>query len=148
MNNINDSTPLFDAIVKYIDRNPSYFRIPGHRGAKGISPKWVDLVGENIFKFDLTETPYLDDLHNPSGAIAKAQNLAKNVFGSDKTYFLVKWHYLRQTKQWLLPLHLRVMRILVPRNAHKSVFNGTDYKRCNTKDIMPKYLKNGCTRGN
>lgn len=137
MNNSNDSTPLFDAIVKYIDQNPAYFRIPGHRGAKGISSKWVDLVGENIFKFDLTETPYLDDLHNPGGAIAQAQNLAKDVFGSDKTYFLINGTTCGN-EAMVASTALEGDEILIPRNAHKSVLMGLIISGATPRYIMPK----------
>ena len=133
----NENTPLFDAIVRYTNQNPSYFRIPGHRGANGISPKWVDLVGENIFKFDLTETPYLDDLHNPSGAIAQAQNLAKEVFGSDKTYFLVNGTTCGN-EAMVAATAREGEEILIPRNAHKSVLMGLIISGATPKYIMPK----------
>ncbi len=137
MNNKNDKTPLFDAIVRYIEQNPSYFRIPGHRGAKGISSKWVDLVGENIFKFDLTETPYLDDLHNPDGAIAHAQNLAKDVFGSDKTYFLINGTTCGN-EAMVASTAMEGDEILIPRNAHKSVLMGLIISGATPRYIMPK----------
>ena len=70
-----DTTPLLDAIEQFIDTKPAYFRIPGHRLAEGISPRWTDKVGKEIFAYDVTETPFTDDLHSPEGAIAKAQEL-------------------------------------------------------------------------
>ena len=71
-----NQTPLFDSIMKFNERRPAYFRIPGHRFERGINQRWRDVVGDAIFQFDLTETPYTDDLHNAQGAIAQAQELA------------------------------------------------------------------------
>ena len=73
-------TPLFEAIMEYNERKPAYFRIPGHRFERGINQRWRDVVGDEIFKFDLTETPYTDDLHNAEGSIKEAQELAENIY--------------------------------------------------------------------
>ena len=60
-----DKTPLLDAITEFIDTRPAYFRIPGHRLERGVSRKWTDKVGKEIFAYDVTETPFTDDLHSP-----------------------------------------------------------------------------------
>lgn len=78
--NDQNRTPLFDAIVEYNKRKPSYFRVPGHRYEKGISPILREAVGDAIFSFDLTETPLLDDLHHASGAIMEAEQLAAELW--------------------------------------------------------------------
>lgn len=52
-----DRVPLLEAVTEFIDRRPAYFRVPGHRLEKGISPCWTDKVGEKIFSYDVTETP-------------------------------------------------------------------------------------------
>ena len=82
-------TPLLDAIVDYTTNRPVYFKIPGHRYEKGISPRWRQWTGDGIFRFDLTEAEGLDDLHEPEGVIREAQELAAEVFQAKKTYFLV-----------------------------------------------------------
>lgn len=48
-------TPLLDAIVDYTTNRPVYFKIPGHRYEKGISPAGDSGPGDGIFRFDLTE---------------------------------------------------------------------------------------------
>ena len=79
-------TPLLDAIVDYTTNRPVYFKIPGHRYEKGISPRWRQWTGDGIFRFDLTEAEGLDDLHEPEGVIREAQELAAEVFQAKKTY--------------------------------------------------------------
>ena len=68
-----NTTPLLDGIQQLIESKPAYFRIPGHRLAEGVSSRWTDKVGKEIFAYDVTETPYTDDLHSPEGPIGKAQ---------------------------------------------------------------------------
>ena len=88
MNNQN-RTPLFDALVEYNRRKPAYFRVPGHRYENGINPILLEAVGDAVFSFDLTETPLLDDLHNATGPIREAEQLAADLWGADYTHFLV-----------------------------------------------------------
>jgi len=118
-----NKTPLFDAIREYIKRKPAYFRIPGHRFERGISQRWKDVVGEEIFKFDLTETPLLDDLHNPEGSIKAAQELAAQVFGAEHSYFLINGTTCGN-EAMIASTAFAGQKIAIPRNAHKSALMG------------------------
>ena len=84
-----NKTPLFSAIREYDEKRPAYFRIPGHRYENGIDPIFREAVGDEIFKMDLTETYLTDDLHNASGSIKEAEELASDLWESDYTHFLV-----------------------------------------------------------
>lgn len=130
-------TPLFDAIVSYIEQQNAYFRIPGHRGEVGINQKWLDYVGPNIFKMDLTETPLLDDLHNPSGAIREAEELAQDVFGAESTYFLINGTTCGNEAMLMTAASLGE-KILIPRNAHKSALMGMIISGADPIYIMPE----------
>ncbi len=66
MNQKQKQTPLLDAVTDFIATKPAYFRIPGHRLDRGISPRWTDRVGTKFFAYDVTETPLTDDLHSPN----------------------------------------------------------------------------------
>ncbi|MDD3350781.1 MAG: aminotransferase class V-fold PLP-dependent enzyme [Eubacteriales bacterium] len=118
-----NKTPLFDAIMEYIEKKPAYFRIPGHRFERGISQRWKDVVGEEIFKFDLTETPLLDDLHNPEGSIKEAQELASEVFGAEHSYFLINGTTCGN-EAMIASSAFSGQKIAIPRNAHKSALMG------------------------
>ena len=84
-----DKTPLLDAITEFSDTRRGYVRIPGHRLERGVSRKWADKVGKEIFAYDVTETPFTDDLHSPEGSILEAEGLLKELYGADKSFFLV-----------------------------------------------------------
>jgi len=116
-------TPLFDAIMDYINLKPAYFRIPGHRFERGISDRWKDVVGDNIFKFDLTETPMTDDLHNPEGAIKEAEKLAEEVFNARHSYFLVNGTTCGN-EAMIISTAFAGQKVAIPRNAHKSALMG------------------------
>ena len=116
-------TPLYDAIIKYIDEEPTSFHIPSHKMGAGIDPRWKEFAGDNIFKMDLTEVTGLDDLHQPSGPIKEAQDLAAKAWGAEQSYFLVNG-----TSSGIIASIATVAKqgekIIVPRNAHKSVVFG------------------------
>ena len=129
-------TPLFSAIKEYDRRRPSYFRIPGHRYENGIDPLFREAVGDGIFGFDLTETPLTDDLHNASGAIKEAEELAADLWGADYTHFLVNGTTCgNQTS--VITACGGGGKIAIPRNAHKSALMGLIIGGGNPVYIMP-----------
>lgn len=132
-----DKTPLFDAIMAYNRRRPAYFRIPGHRFQRGINQRWREVVGDEIFKFDLTETPYTDDLHNAEGAIAQAQDLAAQVFHAEQTYFLVNGTTCGN-QAMVLTAALEGQTVAIARNAHKSALMGLIMSGAKPLYIMPQ----------
>ena len=136
MNN-QKSAPLFDAIVDYNKRRPSYFCIPGHRYEKGINPMWRDIVGDAIFSFDLTETPLTDDLHHASGPIMEAEKLAAELWGADYTHFLVNGSTSGNQAMIITVTH-GGGKVAIPRNAHKSALMGLIIGGGNPVYIMPE----------
>ena len=132
-----DKTPLFDGITEYIQTDPAYFRIPGHRLEKGISRKWTDLVGSKIFAYDVTETPATDDLHHPEGIIKEAQELAADLFGAKKSFFLVNGTTCGNEAMILTAAH-QGEKIMIARNAHKSAMMGLIMSGAEPVYVMPE----------
>lgn len=116
--------PLVAALDDYVNLNPAYFRIPGHRGARGINPALRGRFGETVFGYDLSETPLTDDLHRPTGAIAEAQALAADAFGADESFFLVNGTTCG-VEAMVLAAAGEGETILLSRGAHKSALMGT-----------------------
>ncbi|MEA4988129.1 MAG: aminotransferase class I/II-fold pyridoxal phosphate-dependent enzyme [Anaerovorax sp.] len=129
--------PLLDAIVKYNEKKPAYFCIPGHRYEKGINLRFREIVGDAVFSFDLTETPYMDDLHNAEGAIWEAEELAREVFGADDTHFLVNGTTCGN-QAMILSTAFEGEKIAIPRNAHKSVLMGLILSGAEPIYLMPE----------
>ncbi|OAT86120.1 aminotransferase class I/II-fold pyridoxal phosphate-dependent enzyme [Desulfotomaculum copahuensis] len=118
-----EQLPLLAALVRHCRTNPARLHVPAHRQGRAVPAALTDLAEKNIFRFDLTELPGLDDLHHPQGAIAAAQQLAAALYGAGRTFFLVNG-----TTCGLQALLLALCRpgeeILLPRNVHRSVLGG------------------------
>ncbi|MBE5878010.1 MAG: aminotransferase class V-fold PLP-dependent enzyme [Lachnospiraceae bacterium] len=134
-----NTTPLLDAIDKLIETRPAYFRIPGHRLTEGVSQRWTDKVGKQIFAYDVTETPYTDDLHSPEGPIAKAQELLSELYQSDESYFLVNGTTCGN-EAMILSSAVDKEKLLVARNAHKSAMMGMIMSGAEPCYVMPEVL--------
>lgn len=134
-----DRTPLLDAITNFIETKPAYFRIPGHRLERGISSKWTDKVGKEVFAYDVTETPFTDDLHSPEGAIEEAQELLRELYDADKSFFLVNGTTCGN-EAMLLSAAFEGQEVMIARNAHKSAMMGLIMSGAKPVYIMPEIL--------
>ena len=135
-----NNAPLFTAVKNYKDNRPAYFCIPGHRAARGIADAWVKDVGEQIFGYDLTEAHGLDDLHAPEGAIKEAQELAAELYGADRSWFLVNGTTCGNEAMLLSTLHPGD-KVLLPRNAHKSMLMGLILSGAEPVWMLPEYIE-------
>ncbi|WP_275590486.1 aminotransferase class I/II-fold pyridoxal phosphate-dependent enzyme [Paenibacillus sp. H1-7] len=113
-------TPLFSALKQHAERNPVQFHIPGHKKGVGMDPEFRHFIGDNALSIDLINIAPLDDLHQPTGVIEEAQQLAADAFGADHTFFSVQG-----TSGAIMTMILTVCsqgdKIIVPRNVHKSI---------------------------
>ncbi len=127
-------TPLLNALVKRKRMKTIPFHMPGHKQGKGILRRFACLMRSNPFSLDLTEIPGLDDLHNPTGPIQKAQSRAAHLFGADRTFFLINGT--------TVGIHTAVTavckqgeEILLPRDIHRSAIGA-----CILAGVRPRYL--------
>ncbi|MCG7407653.1 aminotransferase class I/II-fold pyridoxal phosphate-dependent enzyme [Paenibacillus sp. ACRRX] len=113
-------TPLYTTLTNHAARNPVQFHIPGHKKGVGSDKEFREFIGDQAFAIDLINIAPLDDLHQPTGVIAEAQQLAADAFGADYTYFSVQG-----TSGAIMTMIMSVCspgdKIIVPRNVHKSI---------------------------
>lgn len=124
MKNTNQfATPLFDALVEYVNNDTVPFHVPGHKKGNGMAKCFRDFVGMNVLSMDVTVFKSVDSLHNPKGPILKAQELAADAYGADQSFFCV-----HGTSGAIQVMIMSVVglgdKIIVPRNVHKSVAAG------------------------
>lgn len=88
--------------------------------------------------YDLTETFNTDNLHNPVGIIRESMEEIKRIYGSRESFYIVNGS--------TSALHIAMMsatnpgdKILIQRNSHMSVYNGTILCKLNAEYLMPKY---------
>jgi arginine decarboxylase len=118
-----NQTPLFDALMKYVENETIPFHVPGHKKGIGADEEYKAFIGENPFKIDVTVFKSVDSLHHPTGAIKRAQELAADTYGSDAAFFSI-----HGTSGAIQAMIMSVVtggdKILIPRNVHKSVTAG------------------------
>ncbi len=118
-----NETPLFDALMEYVNRDTLPFHVPGHKKGVGADEEFKNFMGENPFKIDVTVFKLVDSYHHPTGPIKKAQELAADAYGSDACFFSV-----HGTSGAIQAMILSVVgagdKIIVPRNVHKSITGG------------------------
>ncbi|WP_428993688.1 aminotransferase class I/II-fold pyridoxal phosphate-dependent enzyme [Brevibacillus choshinensis] len=114
--------PLYEQLERHVKRRPHPFHVPGHKMGHSFDSEGRHRF-QSILELDLTEINGTDDLHQPQGVIAEAQELAAEAFGAEETRFLIGGSTVGN-----LALIMTVCRpgdkILVQRNCHKSVYHG------------------------
>lgn len=116
-------TPLLDAMRHYVADGTIPFHTPGHKQGKGMHPVLRDILGRDTLALDLALMDELDDLHEPHGCIKEAQDLAADLYGASDSFFVVNG-----TTGGIYAMILTVCgpgdKIIVPRNAHRSIIGG------------------------
>lgn len=113
-----DDTPIYSALKKYIGENNIRMHMPGHIGIGMPSEEF-----KNISLMDVTEVPGLDDLHLSCGVIKKSLKLMARAFGASESYYLVNGA-TSGVQALFMGLSSDHEEVLVPRNAHRSFFEG------------------------
>lgn len=118
-----EETPLFNALMEYVDRNTLPFHVPGHKKGVGIDSEFKNFIGANPFKIDVTVFKLVDSLHHPTGPIKKAQELAADAYGAEASFFSING-----TSGAIQAMIMSAVndgdKIIVPRNVHKSITAG------------------------
>lgn len=87
-------TPFFSALVDYSQKPTGVFHaMPISRGNSVFKSKWIrdfgDFYGRNMFLAETSATTGgLDSLLQPTGPLKKAQEMARDAYGSQHTYFV------------------------------------------------------------
>ena len=142
--------PLVEALegAAHAVRAPFFF--PGHKMGQAAPAPLRRMLGMNALRHDLPELPELDNLFAPEGAILHAQELAAQAFSAERTYFLCngstagilaavtacvqQWHQSGGgRRRGTRPV------LLVPRNAHKSVYSAMVVAGAEPCWITPEY---------
>lgn len=118
-----DQTPLLDAMRAYAASGAVAYHTPGHKQGKGIHPSFKDVITETGLKMEVSLMEELDNLHAPETYIKDAQELAARLYGADASYFMVNG-----TTGAIQTMLLTALgpgdRVIVPRNAHRSIIGG------------------------
>ena len=113
-------TPLFTAMKNYIADGAMAFHTPGHKQGKGIPEEMREIITAYGLKMDVSLMEELDDIHGATGCIKEAQDLAADLYGSEQCRF-----FINGTTGAIHAMLLTALnpgdKVIVPRNAHRSV---------------------------
>ncbi len=131
-------TPIIDALQEWVDKSHAPFYTPGHKQGNGMNLLLKEQWGADVLRWDLPELPGLDNLHAPSGIIESAQALAAEVFGAQRTWFLVNG-----STAGVIAAILATCgdgdKIILPRNIHSSAIAGIIHAGAVPIFINPEY---------
>lgn len=119
-----DSTPLIKALQHHKNQHPQSMHVPGHKNGLIFSTA-LQADFQSVLPYDVTELAGLDDLHDPTGPIAKAQQKAADFYQMGETHFLVGGSTAGNIAM-IYGLFERGDQILLQRNSHKSLFHACE----------------------
>ena len=138
-----EDRPLVQALENFQKQWPTSFHVPGHKhGALSGLPE----VLQDALSYDVTELTGLDDLHEPTEAILKAEEKLSKLYGSIRSFFLVNG----STVGNLAMLYATADKddiVLVQRNAHKSVFHAIELIGAQAVFLTPEWDEQTQTAG-
>lgn len=107
-------TPLYSAVKKYVEKNPTRFHMPGHKGR-----------GRGLYKsakYDITELDFSDDLLRAQGVIKECEKLFSDSYGVDNALMFTTGA-TGGLFALLYAVKRRTDKLILSKNTHKSVFN-------------------------
>ena len=122
-------TPFFGALVDYAEEGNQLWTCPGHNGGvfysrSPIGRVFMEHLGDAVFRDDLDNSVLdLGDLLTHEGPALQAQKEAAQIFGAEKTYFVLNGTST-SNKVALAALVADGDLVLFDRNNHKAAHHG------------------------
>lgn len=131
------SMPLIEAMLQYKSEDVYPLHTPGHKGGRGMQRLLRQELGASV-QMDVSLMSELDDIHEPETYIKEAQELATQTYGSDACFWAVNG-----TSQAIHAMLLTALnpgeKLLLPRNAHRSVAGGLVLGGIEAVYLQPEY---------
>ena len=129
--------PLVEAMLKYKNEDVYPMHTPGHKGGRGMEALLRQEMGASV-AMDVSLMSELDDIHEPESYIKEAQDLAARIYGSDACFWCVNG-----TSQAIHAMLMTALnpgeKLLLPRNAHRSVAGGLILGGIEAVYLQPEY---------
>ncbi|MDN4495406.1 aminotransferase class I/II-fold pyridoxal phosphate-dependent enzyme [Ureibacillus aquaedulcis] len=127
--------PVVSALQKFTEMRPMSWHVPGHKN--GLLSNLPSTIKEAL-TYDLTELTGLDDYHHPEEAIAQAEELLAKTYQARKSFFLVNGSTVGNLAM-IYATCKRNEKIIVQRNAHKSIFHALELVGAKAIFIAPAW---------
>ena len=134
--------PLVAAMLKYKNEDVYPLHTPGHKGGRGMERLLRQELGASV-AMDVSLMSELDDIHEPESYIKRGQELAAQTYGGDACFWCVNG-----TSQAIHAMLMTALapgeKLLLPRNAHRSVAGGLILGGIEAVYLQPEYNEAFC----
>lgn len=113
------------------------FHMPGHK-RREIPDGWEEKFPDP-YSIDITEIDGFDNLHHPEGILKESMARAAEIYGADKTYYLVNGSTCGILSA-ICAATTTGGQILIARNCHRSAYHGLILNRLQPVYLYPKVL--------
>ena len=133
------NTPIADFVKKYADSQMTRFHMPGHKGRSFLGCE----------AFDITEVKGADSLYEAEGIIAKSEENATSLFGTERTIYSTEGS--SQCIRAMLYLALTYKKrnekpyVLAARNVHKAFLYAVALLDLEVVWLYPKQMHSLCS---
>lgn len=129
---------LYNKLKKIQKENLISFHVPGHKSHPLVKSYFEGI--DDVLQLDVTEIPGTDDLHDPETHILESQNFAKDIYGSQSSYFLING-----TTCGIYAMVMAVTEpgdtLLIQRDCHKAVYEALFLGRVKGIAVQPEMMK-------
>jgi arginine decarboxylase len=115
--------PVLEALADFRNRGDVVYGPPGHRQGRGVDQRVLNVLGEGVFASDVLTMNGLDDRRLSGGILEAAQELMADAVGAEQAFFSTCGSSL-SVKTAMLSVAGPGEKLLISRNAHKSVISG------------------------
>lgn len=133
-------TPILDAVIKIAKRKQISFQTPGHSNGASVFKPLKKIIKSGYYFMDISVCDNVDSLSEPTSFIKKGQELLASAYGVKKSYFLVNGSTVGNIAM-MLSAFKEGDKVIVPRNAHKSVVNASIIAKIHPVWV-PNYVNN------
>lgn len=129
---------LLSRLKLYSESDWYPFHMPGHKRQPMEFP--------DPYSIDITEIDGFDNLHHMQGILKESMEWAAEIYGADRTYYLVNGSSSGILSAICGTTH-NSDTILMSRNCHKSAYHGVFLNHLRVKYIYPQLLIDSCVQG-
>src|SRR3954470_2807954 len=130
--------PVLEALQEFRRRGDVVFGPPGHRQGRGVDPRVLEIVGAGVFASDVLTLNGLDDRRESQGVVSQAEELMADAVRADKAFFSTCGSSL-SVKTAIMSVAGPGEKVLISRNAHKSVIAGVIVSGVRPVWVQPKW---------
>jgi len=130
--------PVLEALEEFRRRGDVVFGPPGHKQGRGTDPRVLEILGTALFADDVLSLNGLDDRRQSQGILEQAQELMADAVRADTAFFSTCGSSL-SVKTAIMSVAGPGEKLLISRNAHKSVISGLIISGVQPVWVHPKW---------